>query len=88
LAVRNEWLDWAKERGFDENAENKWLQLNQPTPPLERSRVVVQRQQLKRPFFDRLTVNWHWRLIGLCEDRFIWLWRSLVWLFVLSLVWL
>ena len=23
LAVRNEWLDWAKERGFDENAENK-----------------------------------------------------------------
>ena len=23
LAIRNEWLDWAKERGFDENAENK-----------------------------------------------------------------
>ena len=23
VAVRNEWLDWAKERGFDENAENK-----------------------------------------------------------------
>ena len=23
LAVRNEWLDWAKERGFDENAENR-----------------------------------------------------------------
>jgi len=22
-------------------------------------------QQLNLPFFDRLTVNWHWRLIGL-----------------------
>ena len=23
LAIRNEWLDWAKERGYDENAENE-----------------------------------------------------------------
>ena len=31
----------------------------------ERSWVVVRPQQLNRLFFDRLTVNWHWRLIGL-----------------------
>ena len=41
--------------------ESGW-ELNQPPQPLERRRVVVRRQQLNRPFFDRLTVNWQWRL--------------------------
>ena len=41
------------------------MELYQMTPPLERRRVVVRRQQLNRPFFDRLTVNWQWRLIWL-----------------------
>ena len=40
--------------------------LNQPTPPLERSRVVVRGATVKSTLLsDRLTVNWHWRLIGL-----------------------